>query len=140
MSAAEPEILHGGPDGAGLVYAAALNEDGAVNCQAGLADPGSVMTIFLNGAGMLNPTPDDGAMGRVGERTLQTVTAAFRHHHMGNVPVEILYTGAAPGLVAGVVQVNFRLPPPPGPPAGPGQITISVDGQSTSTVNICVNH
>ena len=140
VGAAEPEILHGATDAAGLVYAAALNEDGAINCQAGLADPGSLMTIFLNGAGMLTPTPDDGAMGRVGERTVLTITAAFRHHHMGNVPVEILYAGAAPGLVAGVTQVNFRLPPPPGPPAGPGQITVSVDGQSTSTVNICINH
>jgi uncharacterized protein (TIGR03437 family) len=136
-SDAEPQIVHNPPDSLGQLFAAALNEDGTLNCSGGLAAPGSVMTIFLNGAGLLTPLPDDGTLGQVGQQPALPIFPWFKHHHMENVPVDILYAGAAPGLLAGVMQVNFRLPPY-GPPAGPGQITVGVGGHLTQTMNICV--
>jgi uncharacterized protein (TIGR03437 family) len=48
--------------------AAALNQDGSINSQANPAQLGSVVSVFLNGAGLENPTPADGTLASVGPR------------------------------------------------------------------------
>jgi uncharacterized protein (TIGR03437 family) len=60
---------------------------------------------------------------------------------VGGTPADVLYTGAAPGLVAGAVQINVRIPqgaqPNPATPislrvAGattPAGVTVAVGGQ-----------
>lgn len=91
-------------------FALALNEDGAVNSAENPAHLGSVMAVFINGAGRLMPAPDDGAPGRIGENLVAPISALiYNNHHRS--PVEIVYAGAAPGEVAGLVQVNLRIPP-----------------------------
>ncbi len=83
---------------------AVLNEDGTVNSEANPARPGSVVSAWVTGMGTVDPLPADGA-----------VAAAARHYpccevRLENRSAEVLYSGAAPGSVAGVIQVNFRLP------------------------------
>jgi uncharacterized protein (TIGR03437 family) len=104
VTAAEPSIFRNG-DG----NVAALNEDGSINGPQNPAKKGSIVTIYVNGAGLLDPLPGDGTItGTVlAKPTLPVVVG------LGAVPVapyETLYIGAAPGLVAGVLQVNVRLP------------------------------
>ena len=48
-------------------------------------------------------------------------------------PLNVLYCGQAPGLVAGVVQVNFQLPA-----LGAGLITLGAGARSSNPVHIFV--
>jgi uncharacterized protein (TIGR03437 family) len=48
-------------------------------------------------------------------------------------PAEILYAGAAPCLVAGVMQVNVRLPPDT--PSGPAVVLLQVRTRKNQTVS-----
>jgi len=96
-------------DGSGSGQAAALNEDGSVNSSSNPARPGSVMVLYATGAGVLQPAPEDGAI--VAGTPPQTPPAAV---YLGSgCQAEVLYSGSAPGLVAGAIQVNFRLPSQP---------------------------
>ncbi len=92
--------------GSGVGQAAVLNEDFTVNAAANPARTGSIVQLFATGGGATTPASVDGAL----------TTAPFP---VPNLPVgleidgqlsEILYGAAAPGLVAGVLQINARLP------------------------------
>ena len=106
---AEPAIL---ASAAG--FALALNENGSINSQANPAQPGAVVTIFLNGGGLLTPTPADGALASAGPKAQATVEVATpvlnSYGTLSGKDTGVLYAGAAPGQVAGLMQVNFRLP------------------------------
>jgi uncharacterized protein (TIGR03437 family) len=52
------------------------------------------------------------------------------------VPV-VLYAGAAPGMVAGIVQINFQIPPYIDTPGTLG-FSVFASGKSSSTVGIYV--
>jgi uncharacterized protein (TIGR03437 family) len=95
-------------DSSGSGQAAVLNEDGSVNSTANRARAGSIMSLYATGAGVLKPAPDDGA---IVEGPLPTALPATVY--VGTCPAEVLYSGSAPGLVAGAIQVNFRVPAQP---------------------------
>ena len=63
--------------------------------------------LYATGAGQMLPASGDGAITGA---TLGRPVAAVAVNVDGQ-DAAILYAGAAPGLVAGVLQVNFRLPP-----------------------------
>lgn len=95
----DPQIFPNGE------YAAALNEDGTVNGLERPARAGSIVSVFATGLGRMNPLPADGqtVFGELPRVSLPVrVVAAGR-----DLPV--VWAGQAPGLVAGVAQVNFRL-------------------------------
>jgi uncharacterized protein (TIGR03437 family) len=110
---------------------AILNQDQTVNGPANPADKGSIIAIFANGEGQTDPAGIDGMPATVPlPQPLAKVTATI-----GGVNAEILYAGAAPTLVAGVLQVNARIPS--GAPSGNVPVTITV-GNSTSQGTITV--
>jgi uncharacterized protein (TIGR03437 family) len=91
-------------------YAVAMNQDGSVNGPANRAQPGSILTIWITGAGGLQSSPDNlvntgGAPGAFPISVLTGVSGG------GFAPLEVLYAGDAPGMASGVTQINFRLPP-----------------------------
>ena len=93
-------------NGSGTGQAAALNQDGSVNSPANPAKPGDVVVFFGTGEGLLNPVPSDGtilAAPAPAPRLPVTVT-------IGGQPAEVLYAAGAPGEVAGVIQINARIP------------------------------
>ena len=94
-------------DSSGTGQGAILNQDGSLNGPANPAPPGSIVVFFATGAGKMAPPTEDGALARspLG-RPLLDVTASIGNHR----DVEVLYTGAAPGLVSGVLQVNVKVP------------------------------
>jgi uncharacterized protein (TIGR03437 family) len=97
---AEPGIFRSA-DGA----AASLNEDGTINGPENPAKPGSIVVLWTNGVGRLDPLPTDGPItGAVLAKPVLPVSVVD-----GSSRLEILYAGAAPGVVAGVLQVNARL-------------------------------
>ena len=67
-----------------------------------------MIQVYGTGFGALNPLPADGQLTQVLATTISAVTATI-----GGVPAEVLYAGAAPGLIAGVVQINVRVPDGP---------------------------
>ena len=65
-----------------------------------------VITFYATGDGLLQPRPADGAV--VAEPLPKPVLPV--RVLMGGREAEVLYAGGAPGLVAGLMQVNVRVP------------------------------
>jgi uncharacterized protein (TIGR03437 family) len=66
----------------------------------------NVVTFYVTGEGMLQPVPADGSV--VGEALPRPILPV--RVLMAGREAEVLYAGGAPGLVAGVMQVNARVP------------------------------
>ena len=85
-----------------------LNQDVVtVNSAAKPAEKGSVVVIYATGEGQTSPAGIDGqlANGPVYPKPVVPVQV-----NIGGSPAEVLYAGAAPSLVAGVMQINVRVP------------------------------
>ena len=82
-----------------------LNEDGTVNGPGNPAGRGSVVVIFATGEGQTTPLGVDGRIaGEVLPRPLAPVVVGI-----GGEGAPMLYLGGAPGLTAGVLQINARI-------------------------------
>ena len=86
-----------------------LNADGTPNSLANPAGEGSVVTIFLTGAGPYSPPLVDGQVAPLDtSHSLQLPVSAYFGTYPG-VPATILYAGSAPGQL-GLAQINIQLP------------------------------
>jgi uncharacterized protein (TIGR03437 family) len=85
--------------------AAALNQDYSLNTAQNPAARGSVVLLFATGEGMTDQAADGVLATTPLPRPLLPITVT-----VGGRPAEVLYAGAAPGLVAGVLQINARIP------------------------------
>jgi uncharacterized protein (TIGR03437 family) len=87
--------------------AAALNEDGTINSSTNPAAPGTIVTVFATGLGAMTARPADGVLlPETGlPSLLNPVLLGSRAQSL-----DILYAGPAPDEVAGLMQMNFRLP------------------------------
>jgi uncharacterized protein (TIGR03437 family) len=92
--AADPAVFPG----------AVLNQDGSVNSAAHPASPGSTVAMWATGVHLSLPAPN-GQIAQAAQNFLCCTAYALGH------PLSVPYAGAAPGLVAGVVQINVQLPP-----------------------------
>lgn len=92
----------------GRGQAAVLNQDGTLNGADIPAAPGSILQIFTTGEGQTRPGGMDGRLA-AGSPQLPAPVLPVRVL-IGGMEAEVLYAGAAPGLVAGVMQVNARVP------------------------------
>jgi uncharacterized protein (TIGR03437 family) len=104
VAAAAPAIFT--TDGSGHGQGAILDQDTSVNSDLNPADRGSIVVLYATGAGQMDPGGIDGAI--TGTNLARPVAAVSVL--VDGQDTEVLYAGAAPGLVAGVLQVNFRLP------------------------------
>jgi uncharacterized protein (TIGR03437 family) len=103
-SAAAPAIFT--QDATGVGPAAILNQDTSPNSPLNPADRGSIVVLFATGAGQTDPPSVDGQVSTgILPRPTQDVSVKI-----GGIDAEIKYAGAAPELVAGVVQVNCKVP------------------------------
>ena len=85
---------------------AILNENGSYNTASNPAAQGSVVVLYGTGEGATDPGGIDGKPATVPfpkPKLAVAVTISGR-------PAEVLYSGAAPGLVAGLLQINVRVP------------------------------
>lgn len=94
----EPQVFV--MQGPGQTYptAAALNEDGTLNSAASPAAPGSIVAIWATGS-----------LPGLPVSVLRVVRVGVVEQ--GAYSLEVLYAGQAPGMVDGIMQINFRLPP-----------------------------
>jgi uncharacterized protein (TIGR03437 family) len=93
-------------DGSGSGPGAILNQDYSLNTPSTPAAKGSVVMIFATGAGQTDPPGVDGQMaGGTLPKPLLPVSVKI-----GGLAAQVLYSGAAPGLIAGMLQVNCVIP------------------------------
>ncbi len=117
---------------AGSGNAAALNQDGSVNSPGNPAARGSIVVLYGTGGGLTNPAASDGAVTANPQRLAASVRV-----RIGNEVVEPEYAGSAPGLIAGAVQINVRVPA--STPAGAVAVTWIAGGvESPAGVTIAV--
>jgi uncharacterized protein (TIGR03437 family) len=122
--AAAPSILTQSAQGSGA--GVILNSDYSVNTPANPAARGDYVTIYATGEGQTSPPGVDGRI-TTGISTLPLLTVTAQ---IGGIDAHVYFAGEAPGIVAGVLQVNAQVPPDANPgPAVP--VTISVGGGST---------
>jgi uncharacterized protein (TIGR03437 family) len=93
-------------DSSGQGQGAILNQDYSVNSPANPALRNSIVSVYADGLGQMNPPGIDGA---VTGSALSTAAASVSASIDG-VDAHVLYAGTAPGIVAGVFQVNVLVP------------------------------
>lgn len=103
----EPGLFTANSAGSGP--ASMLNQDSSFNTQTNPAALGSVVSIFGTGEGFITPNPGE---GRVVPAT-QPFPALLNGPvvvRIGGRTAQVLYGGPAPGLLAGVFQINAVVP------------------------------
>ena len=116
---------------------AIVNPNGAINDGDHPAAPGNVLALFMTGAGLLQPAPETGSIGKAESRIAASVSVSLRAFVAGKavmIPLAIEYAGDAPGAVQGLVQINARLPDvlPDILPSANSLIDITIGGEVVS--------
>jgi uncharacterized protein (TIGR03437 family) len=128
FAASSPGIFTANATGAG--QAAAVNAvDGTLNTAANPVKIGAYVSLYATGEGQTTPGGVDGklASGPIYPAPVLKVTAT-----VGGLAATTNYAGAAPGAVAGLMQVNVLIPA--GVTAG-GYVPVVLTVGSVSTVN-----
>ena len=94
-------------DGTGGGPGAILNQDGTPNSAANPAARGSLVVLYGTGAGQTNPAGDDGRISTGSPLPSPVLPVTV---FIDNQPAQLLYAGAAPGMVQGIIQINARVP------------------------------
>ncbi len=90
----------------GVTQAASLNADLSLNNASQPAEKGSIVVLFATGEGQTSPGGVDGKIAtEVFPKPVLPVTVTI-----GGVDAEVAYYGAAPFQVAGVMQLNVKVP------------------------------
>jgi uncharacterized protein (TIGR03437 family) len=114
--------------------AAALNQDGSYNSPANPEKKGNQIVLFATGEGETDPQGSDGALANSTPLPKPTLPVSVL---IGNVAAHVVYYGAAPGEIAGLMQINVSIPDlAPSGPAVPVSLTV---GNNTSPSNATVS-
>jgi uncharacterized protein (TIGR03437 family) len=132
VSAAAPAIFVISASGQGAI----LNGDLSVNSPAHPAARGSSIAIYATGTGLLSPSVADGTIVPATNLPLAVASISVT---IGGQPATVGYQGAAPGLVAGVMQINAQVPASV-TPGSAVPVTLSVGNTAgLNTVTMAVN-
>ena len=113
---------------------AILNQDGTINSAANPEKRGNIVVLYGTGHGQTSPAGVTGAV--YGSSLLRYPTASVVVR-IGGVTADVLYSGSAPGMVAGALQINARIPQSVGTGAIPVEVQIGgVTSQSGVTVAV----
>jgi uncharacterized protein (TIGR03437 family) len=102
-----PGIFTANSSGTG--EASVINQDGSVNSASNPARPGTIIAFFLTGEGQTNPGGVDGKttpLPPAAPPAPQQAIAVFLNGQQAQLP----YAAEAPGLVAGIMQVDAQVP------------------------------
>ncbi len=94
-------------DASGHGQGAILNQDYTVNGPANPAARGTFVSIYATGEGQTTPA---GVDGKLAAQPLPAPQASVKVKIGGVDAVEVPYSGGAPGLLAGLIQINARVP------------------------------
>ena len=121
------------------IHAAALNQDGSINTASNPAAVGSIVSIYLTGMGPIEPAQADGTL--VGTPLPANVYGSEVDMPLDGPPttgvtvvsLQQMYSGPAPGLIAGATQINFVFAPTAGK-----TVKSLATGQSTQAFELYV--
>jgi len=117
----------------GVGAAAVLNQDSSVNNSANPAARGAAIQIFATGGGQTSPPSATGSITPSAPMLALPATVSI-----GGVNAALIYAGAAPQEIAGMIQVNAVVPQSVAPGATvPLSITIG-DATSPSGVTVAI--
>jgi uncharacterized protein (TIGR03437 family) len=88
---------------------AIVNQDGTVNTPANPAPLGSIVSVYCTGTGYLEIPVVDGSVAPI-PPPYNTTELPYPQIAFAGVPGVTLWSGAAPGLIEGVTQINVQLP------------------------------
>jgi uncharacterized protein (TIGR03437 family) len=112
-------------DSTGLGQAAALNYDGSLNTPNHPEPRGGIVTLFLTGEGQTIPTGVTGTVTGILSYpwlSLTPVPAAPVSVFLNGQPATVAFSGEAPELVAGLLQLNVKIPET----VSPGNVAVKV--------------
>jgi uncharacterized protein (TIGR03437 family) len=137
LAATAPGLFTGNSSGGGP--GAILNQDNSVNGPGNAAAKGSIVQVFLTGEGQTNPPGVTGAITTATLPPPQVTPAPLQSIQVwiNGQPAFYVYAGEAPGVVAGVMQLNVQIPAIAA--AGNVPITVSIGGnmsQNGVTVSV----
>lgn len=120
-------------DSSGRGQGAILNQDATVNSAANPAAKGSVVILYLTGEGQTDPP---GADGRLANAVYPKPVLPVRVE-IGGIQTEVFYAGAAPGQVAGLMQINAKIPD--NSSSGPATVQVTVGAaQSQRALTVAI--
>ncbi len=105
VAPAAPAVFTQNASGSGL--GAILNQDNSLNAATNGAQRNSIIQIFATGGGQTNPA---GQTGRLAGTPLRVFPAGRVMVRINNIDAPVVYSGAAPGLIQGLIQINARVP------------------------------
>jgi uncharacterized protein (TIGR03437 family) len=108
--------------------AAALNEDSTINGPTNPAAAGSIISVWGTGLGPLTTTCSD---GNPNPNAAVFLAPGYSTLIDGQQSIKVWYSGGAPQLLCGVMQINLQIPA--GTPSGNFQITPWANYQSGGT-------
>lgn len=85
---------------------AILNQDNTVNSADNPAEKGSIISIYGTGGGLTSPALADGSTVTLPLAELTQPVKVYIDGYLTDVP----YAGPAPGLIAGGMQINAKIP------------------------------
>jgi uncharacterized protein (TIGR03118 family) len=130
VAASAPGLFTSAENGSGEVVA--LNQDGTVNGAANAAARGSVAVLYATGDGVEDPAGQDGVInGDIIHAPVLSVSVTI-----GGQTAQVLFAGSAPGLLAGVLQVEVIVPTAAAAGAVPVVLTIGAASSSQQSATI----
>jgi uncharacterized protein (TIGR03437 family) len=123
VAASAPGIFTLNSSGSGA--AVAVNQDGVLNDGGHPAKAGDFVTLYATGAGQTNPPGQDGVPATV-PLPIPVLPVSVT---IGGTNAQVQYAGAAPRLVAGMMQVNVFIPT--GLTPGPVPVVLQVGSSSS---------
>ena len=137
VAAATPGLFTQNASGSGP--GAILNQDNSLNGLGHPAAKGSIVQVFMTGEGQTSPQGVTGVITAVTLPPPQVTPAPLLpiSVFINGQPVLYTYAGEAPGMVAGVMQLNVQIPA--NAPSGALSIQVSIGGnmsQNGITVSV----
>jgi uncharacterized protein (TIGR03118 family) len=130
VAASAPGLFTSAESGSGEIVA--LNQDGTVNGTSNAAARGTVATFFATGDGVEDPASADGVVnGDIIHAPVLPVSVTI-----GGQAAQVVFSGSAPGLLAGVLQVEVVIPTAASTGAVPVVLTIGAASTSAQTATI----
>jgi uncharacterized protein (TIGR03118 family) len=132
IAATAPGLFTSNASGTGATIT--LNQDGSVNSSTNAAAAGTVVVLYVTGLGQTDPPGQDGVVSspKVIAEAVAKVTVTI-----GGMPAQVVYAGAAPGQIAGLMQVEAVVPTGAGTGAVPVVVTAgTVSSPAGATVSL----
>jgi uncharacterized protein (TIGR03437 family) len=108
VDATNPAVFTADSSGAGIAAAVNVAPDGSLTAHsvANPVAPGGIVTFYASGLGATAPVMTDGSLASVPLPILNASVGVL----VDGTAADVLYAGPAPYEIAGLTQINIRIP------------------------------